>query len=146
MEAANKIPARKVASTDKEASLKATIKKEVASRSEDESQDSRELDLATIVTQLCTSGLLDQAQKREVLDRRRNAEQARLHPVEYLAELELEDQRHSGQTLDVDTMMRWLAAQAKQPYYPIDPLKIDPCRDHTCNVGSLCAAPSDSGC
>ncbi|GAA4651283.1 GspE/PulE family protein [Kistimonas scapharcae] len=126
MEAANKIPARKVVSTDKDASLKATMKKEVVLRSEDELRDGRELDLATIVAQLCTSGLLDQAQKQDVLDRRRNAEQARLHPVEYLAELELEDQRHSGQTLDMDTMMRWLAVQADQSYYPIDPLKIDP--------------------
>lgn len=126
MEVTDKISAQKAASTDEETSLKAAMTKEAASGPKRKSQDNWRLDLATIVAQLCKSGLLNQAQKRMVLKRRRNAEQARLHPVEYLAELGLEDQQHRGRVLDMDTMMRWLAAQANQPYYSIDPLKIDP--------------------
>ncbi len=126
METAKKVPVSQLEATEQLPSSELIIKRELLVNPEEVSQDNRVLDLATVVTELCASGLLDQSQKAEVLDRRRDAEQARLHPVEYLADLELENKQHSGQTLDIDTMMRWLALQANQPYYPIDPLKIDP--------------------
>lgn len=126
METAKKVPVSQLEATEQLPSSELIIKRELLVNPEEVSQDNRVLDLATVVTELCESGLLDQSQKAEVLDRRRDAEQARLHPVEYLADLELENKQHSGQTLDIDTMMRWLALQANQPYYPIDPLKIDP--------------------
>ncbi|WP_408014718.1 GspE/PulE family protein [Sansalvadorimonas verongulae] len=70
-------------------------------------------------------GLLSASQGQEVLSRRRNETQAKLHPFEYLAELELDNQANPGQPLDLGTMSRWLAESAQQPYYHIDPLKID---------------------
>lgn len=88
-------------------------------------EDGRHMSLSFVVKALCTFGFLDQFQMRDVLGRRRNVEQSKQHPVEYLAELNLEDKRHTGKFLTIDTMMRWLASQANQPYYSIDPLKMD---------------------
>ncbi|WP_281645710.1 GspE/PulE family protein [Parendozoicomonas sp. Alg238-R29] len=70
-------------------------------------------------------GWLSSHQSQDILSRRRNASQAKLHPLEYLAELELANQKNVGQILDLDTLTRWLADSASQPYYHIDPLKID---------------------
>lgn len=118
-----------------------TVKKDVESQSADSEQQqtdpklqsvllnrdkSRCMSLAFVLKELCISGFLDKSQVRKILSLRRNAEQTKLHPVEYLEELELENKRQTGQLLTNDIMMRWLASKANQPYYPIDPLKIDP--------------------
>ncbi len=83
------------------------------------------LDLSQIVQGLMQDGWLSSHQSQDILSRRRNASQAKLHPLEYLAELELANQKNVGQILDLDTLTRWLADSASQPYYHIDPLKID---------------------
>ncbi|MDI9246818.1 type II/IV secretion system protein [Marinobacter sp. CHS3-4] len=46
------------------------------------------------------------------------------HPLELIAKAGLESQR-TGLTLDLDRLTQWLAGWADQPYYHIDPLKID---------------------
>ncbi|MCK5894483.1 MAG: type II/IV secretion system protein [Endozoicomonadaceae bacterium] len=84
------------------------------------------MDLAFVLKELRISGFLDNIQVRKVLSLRRNVEQSRLHPVEYLEELALENKQQTGQLLTIDIMMRWLASRANQSYYFIDPLKIDP--------------------
>ncbi|WP_087107971.1 GspE/PulE family protein [Parendozoicomonas haliclonae] len=74
---------------------------------------------------LAVDGLLSRAQEQDVLSRRRNASQAKLHPLEYLAELELISDTTRGKLLDLETLSHWLAKRADQPYFHIDPLKID---------------------
>jgi general secretion pathway protein E len=46
------------------------------------------------------------------------------HPLELIAKAELQSRR-TERTLDLDTLTQWLAKWAEQPYYHIDPLKID---------------------
>ncbi len=83
------------------------------------------VELGQIVYGLTNTGLLSSDQEQEILAKRRTAEQARKHPLEYLAELELQNQQHPEKLLDLDTLSQWLASRAKQPYFPINPLKID---------------------
>ena len=83
------------------------------------------LDLSQAVHGLVQGGWLSARQSQDILSRRRNTDQARLHPLEYLAELDLENQKEPGKLLDLETLSRWLAESANQPYYHIDPLKID---------------------
>ena len=47
------------------------------------------------------------------------------HPVERLAALHLRDECNLGEPLEIEALTVWLAAWAGQPYYRIDPLKID---------------------
>ncbi|MCL6269236.1 GspE/PulE family protein [Sansalvadorimonas sp. 2012CJ34-2] len=83
------------------------------------------LDLSQLVKHLVRDGLLSEKQSEEVLSQRRDAQQARQHPLEYLAGLKLKDARHTDKTLDLETLTHWLADDAGQPYFHIDPLKID---------------------
>ncbi len=83
------------------------------------------LDLSQLVNGLASDGFLNQTQEQDILSRRRSASQAKLHPLEYLAELELDNHKSSGRLLDLDFLTQWLADKAEQPYYHIDPLKID---------------------
>jgi len=46
------------------------------------------------------------------------------HPLELIAKAGLESQR-TGRTLNLDVLTQWLANWSDQPYYHIDPLKID---------------------
>ncbi len=85
----------------------------------------RFVDLGHMVRGLVSSKLLAPEQEQIILSRSRAPRQVRLHPLEYLAELELPDHRNSGQQLDLETMTRWLAEEAGQPYFHIDQLKID---------------------
>ncbi|WP_461535750.1 GspE/PulE family protein [Spongorhabdus nitratireducens] len=90
----------------------------------DEHPDSL-LDLGQIIHDLVRDKRLDQDAAEEALNRSRTGKSAGLHPLEYLASLELEDATKTGQKLDLATLTRWLAKTAGQPYYAIDPLKVD---------------------
>ncbi|WP_422450544.1 MULTISPECIES: GspE/PulE family protein [unclassified Endozoicomonas] len=83
------------------------------------------LDLAMVVSDLVRSKHIEQATADDILSRPRTPEQVRLHPLEYLAELELEDLCHPGNKLDIERLCQWLAELAGQDYFHIDPLKID---------------------
>ena len=48
-----------------------------------------------------------------------------IHPLVMLAQQEWPDQRHPGNTLNLETLTQWLANKAGLPYFRIDPLKID---------------------
>ncbi len=47
------------------------------------------------------------------------------HPLETIASLHLDDLRHPGRRLDLDSLCQWLAQQAGQPFLRLDPLSID---------------------
>ena len=82
------------------------------------------LDLQTVVSDLVQSGSLMQPEADEILARHRNADQLKLHPLEYIASQNLVDARN-GASLDLDSLMDWLADLSGQEYFHIDPLKID---------------------
>lgn len=82
------------------------------------------LDLQTVVSDLVQTGRLRPPAADEILARHRNADQLKLHPLEYIASQALKDARKGG-SLDLDTLMLWLANLSGQEYFHIDPLKID---------------------
>ncbi|MBK5537831.1 Flp pilus assembly complex ATPase component TadA [Pseudomonas sp. TH05] len=85
----------------------------------------RWLDLNDVLRDLLSQGLLNQDSAERALSSRRNAANSQLHPLEFLAGQQLDDQRRPGRSLDLESLTLWLAQRAGQPYLRIDPLKID---------------------
>lgn len=83
------------------------------------------LDLAMVVSDLVRSMHIDQTTADDILGRPRTPEQVHLHPLEYLASLELDDLERQGKKLDIEYLCQWLAELSGQEYFHIDPLKID---------------------
>ncbi len=84
------------------------------------------LDLGLVVSDLVRTRHIDQQTADDILGRSRTPEQVRMHPLEYLATLELDNLSTPGKKLDIEYLCQWLAELAGQPYFHIDPLKIDP--------------------
>ena len=87
------------------------------------------LTLRDVCTALVTSGEISQEDAERVLSANLGAatgdgQKGRRHPLELVAIAALTSQK-SGRTLDLDRLTHWLADWAGQPYYHIDPLKID---------------------
>lgn len=83
------------------------------------------LDLTLVVSDLLRSLHISQATADDILSRRRSPEEVRMHPLEYIATLELDDIGRKGKKLDIEYLSQWLAELAGQSYFHIDPLKID---------------------
>ena len=82
------------------------------------------LDLATVVGDLIRTLYITRAVGDEILSRTRTPEQAKLHPLEYIASLEL-DESGEGHRMDLEWLTQWLAELSGQNYFHIDPLKVD---------------------
>ncbi|MDL0432512.1 ATPase, T2SS/T4P/T4SS family [Marinobacter sp. TBZ242] len=88
------------------------------------------LTLRDICTALVTSGEITQEDAEKVLSANistltsGSGPASQRHPLELVAKAGLESQK-TGRTLDLDKLTQWLAEWAEQPYYHIDPLKID---------------------
>ncbi|SQG00897.1 type II secretion system protein E [Paucimonas lemoignei] len=87
------------------------------------SQD-RWLDLNDLLRELVAQGTLDQNSAEQALTMRRSSANSQLHPLEFIAALQLDDLNRPGRKLDLETLTAWLARQSGQPYMRIDPLKI----------------------
>ena len=86
----------------------------------------RLLDLNSVLAELVKQGRIDQEAAEQCLTARRgDAATVQLHPLEYIASQQLDDQRQPGRKLDLEGLTLWLAEWAEQPYLRIDPLKID---------------------
>ncbi|PAU88362.1 type II secretion system protein E [Pseudomonas sp. WN033] len=87
----------------------------------------RPLDLADILKVLVAQGRLDleSAEQLSALRRSATGDTAKLHPLEFIASQNPADLARPDRTLDLETMSRWLAEEAGQPFYRIDPLKIN---------------------
>lgn len=83
------------------------------------------LDLAGSVSDLVRSMHLSQSVADDVLSRHRSVDQIKMHPLEYIASLGLENTSQPGQKLELEWLMQWLATLSGQEYFHIDPLKID---------------------
>lgn len=80
-----------------------------------------------ICTALVSDGEISQGDAERVLSANLGAasnQATKRHPLELVAIAALTSEK-SGKTLDIDRLTRWLAGWADQPYYHIDPLKID---------------------
>ncbi|HAB92115.1 MAG TPA: type II secretion system protein E [Pseudomonas sp.] len=86
----------------------------------------RLLDLNGVLAELVKQGRIDQNTAEHCLAARRgDAATVHMHPLEYIASQQLDDQVRPGRKLDLETLTVWLSEWAQQPYLRIDPLKID---------------------
>ena len=85
----------------------------------------RTLDLADLLRDLVAQGRIDQNAAEQCLAIRRSSLNNQQHPLEFLAAQQVEDKANPPRKLDLETLTRWLADYAGQPYLRIDPLKID---------------------
>ncbi|MBA1249143.1 MULTISPECIES: GspE/PulE family protein [Pseudomonas] len=85
----------------------------------------RWLELSDVLRELVTQGRIDQQAAEQCLTIRRGANNPQQHPLEFLAAQNVEDLKRPGKKLDLETLTQWLAEFSGQPYFRIDPLKID---------------------
>ncbi len=82
------------------------------------------LRLSDLLRLLVSHGRVDKS-LAEKLHQDRKRDTSRIHPIVIVAEQKWPDLQTPTQLLTVDTLSRFVAAQANVPYYQIDPLKLD---------------------
>lgn len=85
----------------------------------------RPVELRWLLGKLEKDGRISTDQLESALSTRRTPEQLKHHVLAFVADLNLEDLKFSGKTLDIETLSLFLADLSGQPYYRIDPLSID---------------------
>lgn len=86
----------------------------------------RILDATEILQRLVSSGHTDQQAAEQCIAVAQGRVVGReQHPLELIAEQQLDDLHRPGKKLDLEMLTQWLADWAAQPYLRIDPLKID---------------------
>lgn len=85
----------------------------------------RWLDLGDILRELVSQRRIDQQTAEQCLLLRRGSANPQQHPLEFLAAQSVDDLSRPGRKLDLDSLTRWLAEYSGQPFYRIDPLKVD---------------------
>ncbi len=88
-------------------------------------QIERTLDLRGLMDDLLRDQRVSLADHTELLNRSRSKEQAIMHPLAYVAAQNLNDASRPGMHLDVETLLGWLAERCQQPYFHLDPLKVN---------------------
>jgi len=88
----------------------------------------RHLDLRNCLDDLVADGRIDRGDANLLAGTTRNLADSKLHPLTYIAKKNLRDLALPGKTLDEESLTRWLAEKSGQPYYHIDPLKINAAR------------------
>ncbi|OZG72455.1 type II secretion system protein E [Hahella sp. CCB-MM4] len=77
-----------------------------------------------VLSRLVRIGRLAQDEADKFLAMPTSKEDKALHPLEQIVKAELKDLK-SGKKFDLEQLTEWLAKESGQPYYHIDPLKID---------------------
>jgi general secretion pathway protein E len=88
-------------------------------------QPERLLDLRNTLDDLVTDGLMDRRDANYLAGSPRSRDNALLHPITFIAKSNLPDQQKPGKLLDEERLTQWMAEKSGQPYYHIDPLKVD---------------------
>ncbi len=85
----------------------------------------RLLDLRGVLDDLVRANIVTQREAEDILIAPRTQKQLHMHPLEVIAERDLDDPRRPGAKLDLDELTHWLCEVSGQPYYRIDPLKVN---------------------
>lgn len=85
----------------------------------------RQLDLRMLVDELLRDGRIGGADAERATLSRRGQDDARQHPLNFIAQLELADPANGGKRHTTDSLIAWLAEKCGQDSFRIDPLKID---------------------
>ncbi len=84
----------------------------------------RVLELRQVINDLLEDKMISEETYDRVNKMPRAKEDYDKHPLVYLADLSLRDERRPTKLLDAETLTRWMAEKAGLPYFTIDPLKI----------------------
>lgn len=85
----------------------------------------RLMELRHILDELVEDGLMDRRDANFLGGTPRSRDNALLHPLTFIAKMNVEDRQLPGKLLDEERLTRWFANRAGQEYFHIDPLKID---------------------
>jgi general secretion pathway protein E len=85
----------------------------------------RFLDLRGVIQDLIRANRMSREDGNRLLGLSRTHEQAVMHPLNYIASQNVEDQERIGKLLDIEVLTQWLATEAGLPCFHIDPMKID---------------------
>ena len=85
----------------------------------------RLLDLRSVLDDLVRAGIVSQREAEDILIAPRSAKQLHMHPLEIIAERDLDDPARPGHKLDLERLTHWLCEVSGHPYYRIDPLKVN---------------------
>lgn len=88
-------------------------------------KNDRILTLRSLLDDLLSDGLVSQDDIHRLTSQSRNKHEVEQHPLNYIADQQLENQRHPGHKLSLHILLTWLAAKADQEVVHIDPMKID---------------------
>ncbi len=83
----------------------------------------RNLDFRSLLVDLQREAVLSQDAVDEILSKPRSMEDGVKHPVNYIGEQQAINQK-TGKPLDVEALTAWVAEQAGQEYFNLDPLKV----------------------
>src|SRR5262245_17267124 len=85
----------------------------------------RLLDLRSVLDELVRAKRVGQREAEDLLIAPRTSKQLHMHPLEFIAERELDDPKRPGKKLELEELTQWLCELSGQPYYRIDPLKVN---------------------
>jgi general secretion pathway protein E len=85
----------------------------------------RTIDLQYLLSELVADQRLGREDLAKVMASPRGAAQLSLHPLNYLASLNVSDAAKPQQTLSEDVLLHWLGQRSGHDRYNIDPLKVD---------------------
>jgi general secretion pathway protein E len=85
----------------------------------------RLIELRSVLDDLAREGRLTQREAEDILIAPRTQKQLQMHPLEVIAEQELDDRVNQGAKLDLEALTQWLCDKADQAYVRIDPLKVN---------------------
>ena len=88
-------------------------------------QFSYSIDLTWCLDQLLWDKIITERDQALVQTTHRNKKQLAWHPLQWIAQFDLVNQKDPEQKLTLSLLCQWLAEKANLPFYVIDPLKAD---------------------
>jgi general secretion pathway protein E len=85
----------------------------------------RVLDSRWLLDELLRDGRISADDAERILRMPRFGEEAKLHPSDWIAAQKPQDLANPGKFFTSETLLGWLGGRVKQPYFHIDPLKIN---------------------
>ncbi len=85
----------------------------------------RVLESRWLLDELLREGRISNDDAERIIRVPRFGEEAKLHPVEWIAAQKPQDLANPGKFLTTELILGWLGNRVKQPYFHIDPLKIN---------------------
>ena len=85
----------------------------------------RMVTLRALLDNLLADNLLSREDVQRISSQNRTKAEAEQHPINYIADQQLENHRHAGHKLSLSVLLTWFAATADQAVAHLDPMKID---------------------